>query len=68
MPEWLGMLIVLYGVVTVYAAIYLGVSLSSAVVFGGREKRKRAARRLLLAPFWPFYGIYRLIQIARTGE
>lgn len=74
MPDWLIGSLFVYGVV---AFLVLFIPLANMPSNGDycRYRRQNLARVALTAPIWPLwipafiaYGIYRLIQIARTGE
>ena len=74
MPEWLIVCTVIHSAMVgiIWLAVWLDMPVKSTY---DTERRKWDARIALAAPVWPLwipafiaYGIYRLIQIARTGE
>lgn len=74
MPDWLTGLIVLYALVGI-AVFWIPLAHMPWNHSYYRWRRQKLARVALTAPVWPVwiligivYGIYRLIQIARTGE
>lgn len=72
MPDWLFALLLFQGVGTGFILLFGAVMLSAADPYSDNRERKTLARVMLASPVWiPValtYGIYRLIQIARTGE
>lgn len=74
MPEWLSICLAGYVAGVVLIVFVYGITMPPRRGFGTLQ-RARHARIIIAAPLWPLaipyyiaYGIYRLIQIARTGE